>query len=80
MNYSQLGPPENDTIAVTKVLIYLLNPRDICQQIYTDKSFVQFLKTEQQEENDIISEMKVHMSELNMKVCKFDKVERDILF
>ena len=30
---------------MTKVLIYLLNPRDICQQIYTDKSVVQILKT-----------------------------------
>ena len=25
--------------------MYLLNPRDICQQIYTDKSVVQILKT-----------------------------------
>ena len=28
----------------------------------------------------MISEMKVHMSDLNMKVCKFGKVEMDILF
>ena len=30
---------------MTKVQFYLLNPTDICQQIYTDKSVVQILKT-----------------------------------
>ena len=46
---------------------------------YTDKSVVQSQKN-RHEVNDMISEMKVHMSDLNMKVCKFDKEERDILF
>ena len=46
---------------------------------YTDKSVVQSQKN-RHEVNDMISEMKVHMSDLNMKVCKFGKVEMDILF